>query len=300
MFTMINRPIGYDEAYTFIYFASRPFKYILADYHVPNNHILNSLLIGIAYRILGSHTWIVRLPAFIASVLTIPAAYFAARRFYTYNQALAASAVLAIYPSLIQSSANGRGYMLIILFSFVLANIAGMLVHKQNRTSLLAFAITGALGFYAIPIFLYPMVGVSLWVAVTYLTSNESWRNKITQLAAFLGACVASGLLALVLYSPVILFGTGLDSIFNNNIVASHKWAYFIQSLSPRIMKTWRDWKTGLSPEIRYLLLSGFLLSLFFYRFESKVAITSISISCGRDHPCSSKSRSPAEDLDLS
>jgi hypothetical protein len=90
----INRPIGYDEAYTFIYFASKHFKYILADYHAPNNHILNSLLIGISYRIFGSHVWIVRLPALIASVLSVPAVYFAARRFFSLNQALAASLFL--------------------------------------------------------------------------------------------------------------------------------------------------------------------------------------------------------------
>jgi Dolichyl-phosphate-mannose-protein mannosyltransferase len=269
MLIMIDRPIGYDEAYTFIYFASRPFKYILADYHVPNNHILNTILIGIAYRILGGHIWIVRLPAFVASLLSIPAAYFAARRFYTYNQALAASAVLAIYPSLIYSSANGRGYMLIVLFSFMLINVGGKLVYKQDRVSLLAFAIIGALGFYTVPIFLYPMAGVSLWVIVNYLISYESWKNKITQLVVFLGACMLSGLLVLILYSPVIIFGTGFNSIVNNETVTSRTWSYFIQTLNPRIMKTWADWRVDLNLEARYLLISGFLLSLVFYRKAS-------------------------------
>ena len=266
---VINRPIGYDEAYTFIYFASRPFKYILADYHAPNNHILNSILIGIAYRILGSHTWIVRLPALIASVLSIPTAYFMARRFYSSNQALAASAVLAIYPSLIRATANGRGYMLVILFSFMLANIAGVLVNKQDRTALIAFAITGALGFYAVPIFLYPMAGISLWVAATYLVSAEPWRTKLNHLAIFLVTCIGSGLLTFVLYSPVILFGTGLDSIINNEVVTSRSWSYFFESLNPRITRTWADWTAALSPAIQYLLSGGFLISVIFHRKAS-------------------------------
>ena len=266
----INRPIGYDEAYTFISFASRQFKYILADYHVPNNHILNSLLIGIAYRILGSHTWIVRLPAIIASVLIIPASYFTARKFFSRNQALAVSAVLAIYPSFVHSTANGRGYMLVILFSFVLANIAGLLIKKQNLTALLAYAITGALGFYSIPIFLYPMAGISLWVAVTYLIINEPWRDRMSKLAIFLGACLVSGLLTLILYSPVIIFGTGLNSILNNDIVKSRDWSSFIESLNPRIIKIQEDWKKDLPLSIQYLLSGGFFISLIFYRKASK------------------------------
>lgn len=270
---IISRPIGYDEAYTFIYFSSRSLKYILADYHAPNNHILNSLLIWVSYQILGSQLWIVRVPAFIASVLTIPAAYFAVRKIGTYNQALAAAAVLAIYPSLIRASANGRGYMLVVLFSFLLANFAGILVNRQNRTILLAFAVTGALGFYTIPIFLYPMAGISLWVAATHVMGNDPLQKKLHRLALFLGACVFSGLLTILLYSPVIIFGTGFDSIVNNEIVTPRTWSYFIESLNPRITKTWADWTGSLSPATRYVLSGGFLISLLFYRKASNQKI---------------------------
>src|SRR5688572_5621973 len=47
----INKFIAYDEAYTFIHFASRSFKQILADYSAPNNHIFHTILVGIAYRL---------------------------------------------------------------------------------------------------------------------------------------------------------------------------------------------------------------------------------------------------------
>jgi hypothetical protein len=66
---VINRPIAYDEAYTFINFASRPFKHILADYSAPNNHILHTILVGIVYRLFGEEPWVPRLPAFIAGAL---------------------------------------------------------------------------------------------------------------------------------------------------------------------------------------------------------------------------------------
>lgn len=263
---IINDPIGYDEAYTFINFSSRPFKFILADYHAPNNHILNSLLIGIVYRILGNHIWIVRVPAFVAGVLGVPASFIAARRFFTAQQALAASVVLAVMPNIVAASANGRGYTLIILFSLLLMNFAGILIKEQSLPALAAYATTGALGFYSIPIFLYPMTGISLWVAITYLSSETSWKDKWNNLRNFLFTCTISGLLTLILYSPVIIFGTGFDSIVANDIVKSLTWHDFGDDLFTRSSLTWQDWMILLRPSIRHVFGAGFLLSLALYR----------------------------------
>jgi hypothetical protein len=259
-------PIGYDEAYTFINFSSRPLHIILADYHAPNNHILNSLLIGIAYRLLGDPIWIVRVPAFIASVLCVPAAYVAGRRFFNAQQALAASAVLAIAPTLIFNAVNGRGYPLIVLFSLLLANFAGILVERQGRTALVAYAVTGALGVYTIPIFLYPMAGISLWVAVTYLTTNGPWANRWRRLWIFLLTCAASGVLTLILYSPVIIFGSGIKSLVANDIVKSETMNDFLENFSIRSRNTWRGWMADINIQIKRMFTFGFLISLFFYR----------------------------------
>lgn len=266
---IINFPIGYDEAYTFINFASKSFKYILADYSAPNNHIFHTILVGLSYRLLGDHTWIVRLPAFLASVLLVPAAYIAAHRFCNSYQALAASALITVSPAFISYSNNGRGYPLIALFTLLLANFGGILVTRPNRPALIAYAITGALGFYTIPIFLYPMAGISLWVAVTYLTAGEPWRNRLNRLGIFLATCLASGILTLILYSPVILFGTGWGSLVSNEIVKANTWYEFVDSLHPRITRTWRSWMVWIDPTIRYLLAGGFLVSVFFYRKAS-------------------------------
>lgn len=107
---LINQPIRYDEAYTFIFYASRLLNNILANYSAPNNHILHTLLVAVAYHLLGASPWIVRLPALVAGTLSVPAAYIAARRFFSSNQSLAAAALIAVTPGLIAYSANGRGY----------------------------------------------------------------------------------------------------------------------------------------------------------------------------------------------
>jgi 4-amino-4-deoxy-L-arabinose transferase-like glycosyltransferase len=265
----INKSIAYDEAYTFIHFASRAFKHILADYSAPNNHIFHTLLVGIAYRLFGGQPWVLRLPAFIAGILMIPAMYVTARRFFSSSQALAASALIAIMPWFITYSVNARGYTMLILFALLLANFAGILVIRQSKAALIAFTLTAALGFYTIPIFLYPMAGISLWVVMTYLIEKENWQIKFQKLAIFLGVCILSLLLTTILYSPVILFGSGLSSIISNEIVKSLNWSTFLANLDPRMARTWQKWMVRLSPTIENLFLSGFLISIFFYRKAS-------------------------------
>jgi hypothetical protein len=268
-FWRIAQPIAYDEAYTYVYYATRDFKHILADYSAPNNHIFHTILVRLFFEIFGRQSWVVRGPALLAGILCIPAAYFFARRIFNARQSLAGAALVALTPWFINYSVNGRGYTLIILFSLLLANLGALLTQRQSRAALGAYAIVAALGFYTIPIFLYPMAGVSLWVLVTHLTAPMPWKERSARARDFLLACLAGGLLTLLLYSPVIFFGTGIRSITSNEIVESRAWSVFSENLQPRITRTWESWTAGFSQALKNLLIGGFLLSLFFYRKAS-------------------------------
>jgi hypothetical protein len=78
----LNEPVRYDEAYTFLHFASKPFSDAVSNYFVPNNHLLNTVSIRVFHLLLGTAPWIIRLPAFIAGILLIPACYLMARVHY--------------------------------------------------------------------------------------------------------------------------------------------------------------------------------------------------------------------------
>jgi 4-amino-4-deoxy-L-arabinose transferase-like glycosyltransferase len=265
-FFLINQPIQYDEAYTFIHYASQSLTSILANYSAPNNHIFHTILVAMAYHLFGGSPWILRLPAFLAGVLMVPAAYLAARRFFANYLSLAAAASIVVTPILIKYSVNGRGYTLLALFTFLLTNFAGILVKKQTTVAWVAYGITAALGFYTIPIFLYPMAGISLWLVISYLVERSSWHDRLHKLVIFLLTCVLSGLLTLLLYSPVIFWGTGLASLVSNEIVESQSWTTFVANLSPRLTNTAFNWMTGIAPGFHPLLFGGFCLSLLFYR----------------------------------
>jgi len=266
----IDRPVGYDEAYTFINFSSKHIKYILADYHAPNNHILNSLLIGIAYWVLGPHNWIVRVPAFLAGTLSIPVAYLVTRRFFSFSVAIAASSAIAITNSFIFESINGRGYPLIIFFSLILCNLAWLIINNPNKIVYIAYAIIAALGFYTIPIFLYPLAGISLWVVVTQLLIYKSPSMKWLNVKNFLISCFSFALLSFILYSPVIFFGTGLKSLIANDYVSSQTWEIFKQNLFTRLTLTWNNWYPNKETYFGIPVLIGFLISLIFYKSASK------------------------------
>jgi len=262
----INQSIAYDEAYTFIHFASRAFKHILADYSAPNNHIFHTILVSIAYRLFGGQPWALRLPALTAGILMIPAMYITARRFFSSSQSLAASALIAVTHSFINYSVNARGYTLLFLLTLLLTNFAGILVTRQSKAALVAFTLTTTLGFYTIPIFLYPMAGICLWVFATYLVSSEPGQVKLRKLAVFLGICAISILLTIILYSPVILFGSGLSSLISNEIVKPLNWSNFLENLDPRMLKAWNKWMMGVNPTIENLFSGGFFVSLLLYR----------------------------------
>jgi hypothetical protein len=110
------------------------------------------------------------------------------------------------------------------------------------------------------------MAGISLWVAVTCVFTREPWQDRLRNLGVFLAACLLAGLLTVVLYSPVILFGSGLSSIIGNDIVKSLSWSTFVENLDPRLLKAWNKWMIGIGPAIENLFLGGFLISLLFYR----------------------------------
>jgi hypothetical protein len=76
--------------------------------------------------------------------------------------------------------------------------------------------------------------------------------------------------LTLVLYSPVILFGSGFSSIIGNEIVKALSWSTFLENLDPRLLKAWNKWMIGIGPIVEYIFLGGFLISVLFYRKVSQ------------------------------
>ncbi len=259
---LLSQPMRYDEAYTFLQYSSHPFYAALSFYNAPNNHLLQTLLVRLSYLLFGNHPWALRLPVFIAGVCLVPATYAAARGLYRGGAVLAA-ALVASSSVLIEYSTNARGYEILALIFISVIPLCAYGVRHRNSAVWVLLAILTALGFYTIPIMLYPFGGLVLW-----LLSAANGDAKPNERSVVVGLGVAIGLAILLtveLYSPVLAV-SGPKSVVANKWVVASPFHVFVRGLPGSLASTWKDW-TRDSPEfVTMTLAAGFVVSLLWRR----------------------------------
>lgn len=164
---LLDRPMFHDESYTAVTWAPGPLTYILEDYHLPNNHIFHTILVSWSHDLFGSQPWSVRLPAFIAALLLIPAGYGLTRRWYGRVPALSAAALMGIAPIITDYATNARGYSLFMLFSLLIFWLAARLARQNNLVEWLLLVVFASLGFWTVPMMLYPFGAVCVWLGLS-------------------------------------------------------------------------------------------------------------------------------------
>ena len=147
----------YDEALTFNEFASRPLYYGLSFYPDPNNHLLNTLLMHIAFVAAGQPAVGAATARLLAGVLLVPATYWLARLLYGPSAAVLAAALVAASSYMVEYSTNARGYTLQAL-CFVMLALVGRGGARGDSLLRCCWRAGGALGAYAVPTMLYGVV----------------------------------------------------------------------------------------------------------------------------------------------
>jgi hypothetical protein len=97
---------------------------------------------------LGSGADLIRLPALIAGLASIPLAFLLARRMFGYSAGLAAAALMALNPFMVFYSTDGRAYTVVI--ALLLASTLVMLIaaERGNAGWWAAYAVLVALAMY--------------------------------------------------------------------------------------------------------------------------------------------------------
>jgi 4-amino-4-deoxy-L-arabinose transferase-like glycosyltransferase len=272
-FLFLNYPMRYDESYTVVVFAMRPWLNLISDYSLPNNHIFHTILVKLAISLFGTAPWSVRLPAFISGILCVPAGYVLARQMYGRVPALLSAGVIAALPMLISYSTNARGYSQYTLLSLTLFSLAIYLSRHANLAGWGLFVIVAVAGFYTVPFMLYPFGAVCLWLVMS--TTSDKTRQGYGSLGGLIKYLFAAGILTvfftLLLYLPVVIIGTGLNSLIGNQFVAPLSWTEFLPRLGVQLKNTWINWNYDLNPAVQILLAAGVLLSIIFHRRISKI-----------------------------
>jgi len=268
----LGQPMRYDEAVTYMYFVRQPWRDALSLYTYPNNHVFHTALAKLAAMVFGAEPWALRLPAFVAGGLCIPATYAAMRALYDSRTGLFAAAIVAWSGTLTLYSTNARGYTLVVL-AFLLLLIAGARILNDETGSAppawITFAVIAALGLWTVPVMLFPLGAVALWLALNLLVARRS--RDLRQLVRTLG--VAAGL-AFAFYVPVIA-RQSVAAITRNRFVASTGWFDFFEQLPATVRDALVSWSLGIPPLVSILLAALAVLAL---RRHSKVSRFSVGV----------------------
>ena len=257
----LNDPVSYDEAYTYIAFARQNWFGILSDYSLPNNHILHSLLVKISTGLLGNHPWSLRLPAFFAGLCAIPLVYLLGKRLFNPATALVASVLVVWLPAIIRYDTVARGYSLISFFTLLAWFLALLALEKGRLRYWLGLSVSIALGFFTIPTMALPAGGIYLWIFGEILLRRE---KRLAVYLRWFASGLVSGLLAFILYLPVLLVSGWRKLLANGFVMPVEREAYFSKVLWRQLSATWDLWNLDMPLALSLLLVLGVVLSLAF------------------------------------
>lgn len=263
-------PIGYDEAFTYTYYATRPWHVVLSDYSYPNNHILHTLLVKCTTGLLGVSHVSLRLPAFIAGVLVLPLFYLFVRSYFNRNIALLALSLVASSGGLVEYSALGRGYSITWLLLVLGLLLGRQFVRQQGGMAGLLLGVVAALGLWTIPTMLYSVALLYLWVLFQILAAERHHRPVLFRFVLLSMAVGAA--LSLVLYLPVlIVYGPG--QLVYHETMLSNSWMDFQHRVIENTLVVWADLSSTSASWVGILGLVGLVFAAYIsVRFRSLVA----------------------------
>lgn len=258
----LNSPMKWDESDTFLQYIQCPFVFVF-EYTAPNNHVLNSILERISTLILGKYPVAIRLPAFLAGVMSIPLSFWVCRALSPRGSGCFAAVAVAACPYLIMYSANGRGYSLVVFLTLLLVLIGFKYVNNPTRGGLGLIAIVSALGLYTMPSMLFMVAGTSAWIAWLLLSRGNTARSVLFEFAIPCGGLTTA--LTALLYTPVVLVSGGFEYILHNRFVRPQPWGSFFRQLGPHVWETAGALASGVPRlalvAIAILIVTGFYAS---------------------------------------
>ena len=214
---LLDQPIRYDEAVTWLSYVSAPIARGLSLYDLPNNHLFHTLLAHVSTDLLGDGPRALRMPAFLAGTALVPATWWLGRAAAGGGAALLGGAAVAVSPVLILFSTNARGYGIMVLAFVVMARLALALRRRGSALDTASFAGAAALAGWTLPAALYPAAAAGAWLLAP-AAPGEEVRPLGERVRSLSAAAAGAAATAAFLYGPV-LRRSGLESLVANRFV---------------------------------------------------------------------------------
>ncbi|MBX3441921.1 MAG: glycosyltransferase family 39 protein [Planctomyces sp.] len=255
--------IAYDEAYTFLSYARRPWYEAISDYNAMNNHLFNTLTMLWSHRLFGASEAALRLPTLAAGIATMVLTYQWAERWLDRRVALVALSLVACSPLMISYSTDARGYMFVCAAALALDDAAGRIALEpmRNRRAWISATLAAAIGLWSMPIMLYSIVAVCGWFVLDAFRVRHvnaprdaaegpdapdgatQSRDRLRGLAISAAATV---LLVAAMYAPAFIF-RGAD-ILDAPILQAESVAAYPAQLGRSLAGAWSWWIDGAFP----------------------------------------------------
>jgi hypothetical protein len=263
----LDDPVAYDEAYTYLNFARRPWYEAIGDYNSTNNHLLNTLLMLVTTRLFGAHEWSMRLHVFLAGC-ALPAVVFAWARTWCRMSStvdapsgewddgrriwvavpLLAAALTAIAPLLITYSTDARGYMLVALAAVLFDGLLAQARQAPGPRVWLGIWLSLVGGLCSMPLMLYAAIPSLMWFVLlrgraAEATFTHSFGGRFRPLVPLLGT---AALAVVLFYSPAYVFRGMM--FLRDPIVQQASSSNFVLRLAECWGNAWLWWTGGVIP----------------------------------------------------
>lgn len=122
---------------------------------------------------------------------------------------------------------------------------------------------------------LFPFGAACLWLFTSAAVgeTHQAYGNLRRLLKYLFLAGVLTVLFTFILYLPVIIIGTGINSLVGNPFVTPLSYADLWLKLGEQLKSTWMNWIYDLPQTIQFLLAAGVILSLGFHHRVSQIKI---------------------------
>lgn len=259
----VRRAVRFDEAWTYVEFASKSLAQGLSNYRAPNNHLLNTLLVHFSTRLFGNSLFGLRFPALAAGCLVIVASWFVARALFGRLAGILAAGCIAALPTFIEFSVNARGYSLQWLSVLAMMWFGKVLRGNPSlKIGWLGFVLAAVAGTYSIPTTLIAIVGIFAWMWASTLAERDVSKLKTASKNIAL-AGLAIGMLSALLYVPPLLV-RGPGALMAKDVVA---WQHddFVEGLKHMGECAWVHWTEGVPAGVLWILFCGLAIGLLFH-----------------------------------
>jgi hypothetical protein len=276
----------FDESATFLHYVNNHWL-SLFNYTAPNNHLLNTVLIKLVTSIWGGHPEIIRLPAFLFSISSIVLTFIVCR--CLGSPGWFATALVACHPYLILFATNARGYSALVFFTLLFLLQGIFFLKNRDYWSPRILGLIGAIGLFNLPIMLFSIFGITLWMSVLLYKTQPEIAPLIK---SFYSPLFLYGITTcIVLYGSVLFvtsffnngIGPAFQLIFNNEFVTSGESSFFFSTLRSYARNLLRVYTQEISLYLIFITLAFVLMAILRdtalknFRTTSLLLIISIS-----------------------